>query len=186
MISRTRGMSGALPIKIIPIGDWVKTSLFIADLPQMIAIGSAKGQESAANKLYSLIRKNIKNQGVPGGPKWPQLSSEYKKIKASDGYDPNKMLIRTGLYYRSIKVWNKGSNYYVGVKRGVRASGGKKTVGWVAHLLERGSNVRNIKARPLWVPTFKQFGGNRRIKAHIVWHIANIIYLRHGVRVKIY
>lgn len=185
MISRTRKTGGALSFKVIPIGNWLKTSAFIADLSSMIAIGSARGQESAAKKLRKLIRQNIKNQGPPG-VNWPSLSQNYSKIKGAEGYDPNKMLIRTGLYYRSIKVWSKGNNYYVGVKKGVRASGGKRTVAWVAHLLERGSEVRNIKARPLWVPTFKQFGGNKRIKAHIVWHIANIIYLKYGVRVKIY
>lgn len=186
MISRTRGMGASLPIRIEPFGDWLRTAALIADLPALIAAGSLKGQKSAADKLRALIRKNIKNQGVPGNPPWPQLSSKYKKQKTSDGYNASQMLIRTGLYYRSIKTWTNGTSYYVGVKKGVRASNGKKTVGWVAHLLERGSHSRNIKPRPLWVPTFKEFGGNKRIKSTIVWHISSLIYAKYGVRPKIY
>lgn len=185
MISRTRTTGGVFPLVVTPIGDWVGTGLLIADLNLLIAAGSKEGQKSAATKLMKLVRRNLKIGGAPGKPFAP-LKKSYAEQKAAEGFDPNRILYRTGLYYRSIKVWAKGSKYYVGVKRGVKASGSNHTVGWVAHILERGSSVQGIIARPLWVPTFKQFGGSKRIRAIIVWHIARLIYLRHGVRVKIY
>jgi len=189
MISRTRNVGGVLPIKIVPIGNWLKAGLLVSDMRNLIAIGSMTGQRSAALKLKALVRKNLKGQGVPGMAPWPDLAPGYKKAKAKAGFSPDLKLIRTGLYYRSITTWTKGTKYYVGIKKGVRASGKNsagKTLGYIAHILERGSHSHSIKARPLWVPTFKQFGGNKRIKNIIVWHIARLIYLRHGVKVKVY
>jgi len=190
MISKNRSLGGSLPFVIEPFGPWVMTSALIADLPALITMGSLKGQKSAAEKLKALIRKNIRNNGVPGNKPWSSIpySSKYEKekAKAETAYGVNSKLRRTGLYYRSISVWSNGHTYYIGIKKGVKTSSGGKTLGYVAQLLEKGSSVRNIKARPLWAPTFKQFGGNKRIKSIIVWHIARLILVRHGVRVQIY
>jgi len=188
MISKNRSMGGSLPLRVEPFGPWLQTSALIADLPALIAIGSLRGQKSAAEKLRALIRKNLKAGAVPGNKPFSTIaySSKYEKEKSSAGYKVGSKLIRTGLYYKSIKTWNNGRTYYVGVKKGVTTSQGGKTLGYVAQLLERGSSARNIKARPLWAPTFKQFGGNKRIKSIIVWHIANLVFLRHGVRVRVY
>ena len=188
MISRTRSSSSFVP-RVELIGPWIRTGLFIADLDVLIAAGSMKGQESAAKKLKALTRKHIKQGFVPG-IHWPALKPSYSKAKARDGYDGDRILYRTGLYHKSITTWSKGTKWYVGVKRGISASGGgknsRRTVGWIDHILERGSAAQGIPARPLWVPTFKIFGGNKKIKSIIVWHIASLIYMKHGVRAKIY
>lgn len=166
-------------------GDWDKTKSLINGLESTIAAGSILGQKSAAEKLLKLIKKNIRENG--GSLGWPPVSDKYASKKSAMGYDPNNLLVLTGLYYRNINVWNKGFTYYVGVKRNLHnpKTKGKLTVAQIATVLEYGSVVRKIKARPLWRPSFKQFGGSARIKAIMVWHIRNLILTRHGVRAKI-
>lgn len=166
-------------------GDWDKTKSLLNGIESSIAIGSALGQKSASEKLLKLIKKNIRENG--GSLGWPPVSRNYASKKSKMGYDPNNLLVLTGLYYRSINIWNNGFTYYVGVKKNIynHRTKGKVTVAQIATILEYGSVVRRIKARPLWRPTFKQFGGSARIKSIIVWHIRNQILIKHGVRAKI-
>lgn len=166
-------------------GDWDKTKNLINGLEPTIRAGALLGQKSAADKLLKLIKKNIRENG--GSIGWPPVSDKYAKVKKNMGYDPNNLLVLTGLYYRNINVWNKGFTYYVGINRNVKntKTGGKLTLIQIATILEYGSVARKIKARPLWRPTFKQFGGSARIKSLIVWHIRNLILTKYGVRAKV-
>ena len=166
-------------------GDWDKTKSLLNGIESTIAAGSILGQKAAADKLLKIVKKNIKENG--GSIGWPPVSDKYARLKKSMGYDPSNLLVLTGLYYRNINVWNKGFTYYVGVNKNIRntKTGGKITLGQIATILEYGSVVRKIKARPLWRPSFKQFGGSARIKALMVWHIRNLIRTRHGISAKI-
>lgn len=169
------------------IGDWDKVESLLANLDKTVLIGAKAGQISASNKLIAIIKKNIRENGSSIG--WEPVSDKYRKKKEARGYDPDNLLVMTGLYYRSISNWSTGLNHYVGIKKGVRhpKKNGKKalTLSQIAMILEHGSITQNIKARPLWRPSYKQFGGNLRLKGLLVWHIRNQIYLRHQVRAKI-
>ena len=182
--SVTRRVPSYTP-KVELIGDWKKTRALLFDLPLLVKQGTAAGQKSAAEKLLKIIKKNIRDNG--GSIGWPPVSELYAKKKIGMGKDPNNLLVLTGLYYRSINIYNKGTNYYVGIKKNTRnyETGGRLTVAQIATILEYGSYANNIKARPLWGPSFKQFGGSKKIKSLITWHIARNIYARHKVRTKI-
>lgn len=168
-------------------GDWDKALNVFNNLQSSITIGSRLGKLAAAKKIQALIKKNIRANGPPG-VHWPALSTEYARSKKSRGGDPNKKWFFSGTYYRNIRIIEKGKNVYVGVPARARSTVNKKkplTLGQIANILERGSAARGIEARPLWGPTFREFGGKRRIAYHITWHISNQIYLTSGFRPQI-
>lgn len=164
-------------------GDWAKTRRVLNGLDSAILIGQLRGQKSALNKLEAIIKRHIRENGSQLG--WQPLSKAYKKRKKRLGGDPGKMLRLSNTYYNNIKVWSKGTTSYLGVEHHIRnqTTGGHYTVGQIASILEHGSGP--IPARPLWAPSFKQFGGSTRIKAHMVWHIRDQIMKQLGVKAKI-
>lgn len=173
---------GELKPSVQLIGDWDKTRRFFDKLPLAVKIGTTLGQKSVAEKLQKLIKQNIRRNGPPG-VYWSPVSKEYAKKKKSKGFDPNKLLRYTMTYYNNIKVIHKGDEVYVGIPKKIRSKVIKKnplTVGEVANILEKGTDY--MRPRPLWAPTFRQFGGKQRVKTTIVWHIRNQIFISTGVR----
>lgn len=178
--------SGISP-EISLFGDWDIALKALSKLPIAVAIGTQSGKLAAAEKIQALVKKNIRANG-PQSIKWPDLGEKYAKNKAAKGGNPERKWYYTGTYYNNIKVIEKGKDIYVGVPRGVRGRVNKKkplTLGQIANILERGSAAHNIKARPLWGPTFKEFGGKKRVQYHIMWHIRNSIFMSTGIRAKI-
>lgn len=178
--------SGLTP-EVSLFGDWDKLNKALSQLPIAVSIGAHSGKLAAAEKIQTLIKKNIRNGG-PAGTRWPEYSTLYKKKKAAKGGNLERKWYFTGTYYNNIKVIDKGMNVHVGVPRGVRGRVNKNnplTLGQIANILERGSAAHNIQARPLWRPTFKEFGGKARVKYHIVWHIRNSVYAMTGLKAKI-
>lgn len=178
----TRGIGG-YSVGVELEGDWLRVKHLLDDLDDTIEAGALKGQMSAAKKLRKIVRKHIRTSG--GSLGWAPLSPNTVRVRASKGYDPSRLLYMTGSYYRSIKVWKKGKKSYVGVKANTPHPITGKPLGQIAMILEYGSQVRNIPARPLWLPSFKQFGKNKRVKKLIVWHIQNEFRIRHGISPKI-
>lgn len=182
----TRTLPNLTP-KIELFGDWEQVDDLLKHIDKTIMAGAILGQKSAADKIIKIVKKNIRENG--GSIGWQPLSERYAARKERDGYNPDTILRMTGLYYRSINSWSNGLNYYVGVKKNVKhpRKQGKSslTLVQIANILEHGSVVRNIPARPLWLPSYKQFGGNVRLKGLMVGHIRTQIMLRHRVRAKV-
>jgi hypothetical protein len=175
-------------LKVTLIGDWDKVNRLISSLPLLVPEGAAKGSVAAAEKIIKVVKRNIRNNG-PSGSIWPEYSQKYAERKASMGGNTDKKWRFNNTYYESLTVVRSGRNVYAGVpprKRStVNSKNGKTlTLAQVAKILENGSSVRNIKARPLWRPSFKEFGGRRRIAYHINWHIRQHIYIATGLRIK--
>lgn len=181
---QTRRLPG-YKVEVELLGDWMRTRALINGLSSAVKAGTRAGQRSAANKLLRVIKRNIRENG--GSIGWPPLSARYEKSKLSRGGRSNNLLVMTGLYYRSIHTWNRGNNYYVGVKKRLKHPGskGRLTVAQIATVLEHGSESQKIPARPLWRPSFKQLGGTKTIKGLILWHVREEIYRRYKVRPKI-
>jgi len=187
-VTRNIGRGMAVPTPLVTrIGNWEKVKTMLATLDATVLAGFRAGQLSAAKKLKRAIRRNIRENG--GSLHWVPLSEKYMEYKEELGFDPNRMLYMTGAYYWNITIWDNGFNYFVGVKKGVHTrnffTGGSITLGQIASILEHGSAARNIPARPLWAPTFRQMGGANRIKGLILWHIRNHIRMAYGVTAKI-
>ena len=150
------------------IGNWDGVQELIDSLPVAVVSGAKMGQLTAAKKLKTLVKSNIR-KGGPEGTHWPQYSPAYLKRKLKLGGNPDKKWRLTDTYYKSINITYSGNNIFVGVPRNVRGKIGKKplTLGQIANILEKGSHVAGIQARPLWGPTLKQFGGKRKIAYYV-------------------
>jgi hypothetical protein len=173
----TRGFNFNTEIRLT--GGWPQTQRMVDDLDQIIRLGVYRGKMSAAKKLKEIVKKHIRTSG--GSLGWAPLKDSTKEWKARKGYDSSRILYASGTYYRSIKVWSKGSKVYVGVKNNTYNPYSKRTVGQIARMLEYGSIARSIPARPLWLPSFKEMGRNNKVKKLVLWHIRKEFRMRHGV-----
>ncbi len=174
---RTRtGMKrrGMIPggMKVELEGEWLRLNKVIDKLPTSVLAGVISGQMSAAKKLRNIVRKYIKEGG--GSLNWQGVSPGYARYKTSQGGDPDRLMWLTGLYYRSIKIFRKGNKISVGISKEAKNRRGYRVVDY-ASVMEYGSSARNIPARPLWKPSFKQLGGKRGIKRIILIHIGRNI-----------
>lgn len=170
------------------VGDWDKVNQFLFALPTLVTEGATKGSVVSAEKIIRVVKRNIRNNG-PDGTTWPEYSQRYAERKASMGGNTDKKWRFNNTYYESLSVVRSGRNVYAGVPPRKRStvnskSGKTLTLAQVAKILENGSAAKNIQARPLWRPSFKQFGGRRRIAYHINWHIRQNIYIATGLRIK--
>lgn len=168
------------------IGNWAQTSKFINDLPLLIREGARQGQEAAAEKIVKIVKKNIRQNG-PQGITWPQYSEKYRANKIKRGGNPDTFLRFRGKYYSSIKVIKWNNTIYAGVHPHERSVSNKRRIriSKIAKLLEMGSPSRNIQARPLWAPSFKEFGGKTRVATHVNFHIRKLIAIRTGLKIKL-
>jgi len=181
--------SGVVVPEVELFGDWAKASQLLHSLPALITAGNELGQRSAAYKLKALVRHNIIHGGPPGTT-WPAYSEKYAKNKAfsSGGYGLTSasFYFKSGAYFRNIKAWRTAQgSWFVGLTPYARTANGLLSLSTVARILENGSDLRGIQARPLWKPTYDQFKGDKRTAGIILWHIRNQIYIATGVRGKI-
>lgn len=162
----TRNLSN-YKTEIVLDGDWDLAQRVLAGLDKKIALGAYQGQLSAAKKIKRIVRRNIRQDG--SGLNWAPLAKSTLARKRRLGQSLNR-LYATGQYYRSITIIRKGLTVKVGVKSRTPHSSGL-TVSQLATIQEFGSNDWRIPARPLWAPSFKQFGGGKRVISHMNWHI---------------
>lgn len=179
---RSYSMSANMDISLD--GGWMKMAVVMDNLEPSIKAGTEAGQLSAAKKLMQIVKRHLKSHGSALG--WPAVSKEYAYNKTIMGGTPSALLHLTGAYRRNIKIIKKGNNIYVGVKKGIMPPSipgrmnPKLTIAQYASVLETGQAGRNIKARPLWGPSYKQFGGKNRIKKLLAWHISKELRIRTG------
>ena len=144
-------------------GNWHSVASFIDNLPMRISNAAFKGQQVAASRFYDMLMDAFNSGGA--GYNWIPLKLSYKEWKVGKGFDP-KMMSMTHTYRDSIEiVKNRSSkNVYVQIDpNAVNPVTGKHgfTVAEYARVLETGSIIRGIEARPLWSPTLKKFGGRK-------------------------
>lgn len=177
------GSPSSIP-KIKIDGDWHKVQAITNTLDKVLMIGALAGQEAAAKRMKKIARRYIRTNGAGLG--WPPYSERYRKWKIGKGGSATNYYVLSGLYYRSINVWQKGLAFYVGLPAGIRhPDPDKPSLTFIARILESGSTTRNIKARPLWTPTFKELGGSAAIKGLMLWHIRDQIYKAYMIRAKV-
>jgi hypothetical protein len=164
-------------------GQWEEALKLIGyNLTPLVLLGARKGQAAAANKIKAMVKSNIRRGNVQGSY-WPGYSYQYGNRKSRQGFGDKKWLM-TGTYYRSITIINRNTDVFVGIPRNAKGkvNNNPLTLGAIANILERGSRAHNIAARPLWGPTFKQFGGKKRVAYHINFHIRKELFLATGLR----
>jgi len=150
------------------VGDWKEFGILLRNLPRRLRRAAINGQIKFGERYHKAIIRNIATNGHL--LKWPELSEKYKKFKKSHSGDPNEMYHFYGQYLRSISMQVKpNGTILIGIPKGVgKSKFGDYTVAQYAHVLEKGSYTRNIAARPLWGPTFKQIGGMTKLKEIVI------------------
>ncbi|MAX80387.1 MAG: hypothetical protein CL843_09445 [Crocinitomicaceae bacterium] len=143
-------------------GDWAKAKLLSTTLKSTMKLSADPGFSSLALKGESLMKRYIRKQPTS----WPALSTKYKQGKLRQGKS-DKMLIRTSSMLLSIKGFSANSNAYIGVKRNAENDEGEKLAN-IAAIMEKGSKVRNIPARPFIEPVYKHL--IRRIEKDGLFH----------------
>jgi len=173
--------------RVVLTGDWIKTQSVFNTIELTMAVGASAGQKAFAERLKKLVKRHIRTNGAGITPAWKPVSKKYAAYKTKMGKNPLDLYRMSGLYYRSIEVWNVGPNWYTGLKANTKHPGkkGRYTLAQIARILESGSSVRNIPARPLWSPSFKQLKGTAGVKALVLWHVRDAIYKAHGIRPKV-
>jgi hypothetical protein len=144
------------------IGDWNK----VVSLVFSISKGMEKARETSLKrfglKVEGLAKTHISTQDL----NWKPLSPTYKAWKLRGGGKNNtkklseNILVATSTYFQSITSWVDGETVYAGVRREASYADGAKVAN-IAAVHEFGSPSRNIPARPLWKPSYKEA---------IAWH----------------
>lgn len=138
------------------VGNWSGVELALAGLPAALKSSAMWGQRKTAEKFAKMVKDNIKNGKVEGPP---------KKYNSSD----SRSLINDEHYVSSIKAWRQNGVYYAGVKKGVvtQAKSGSKPleVATLAIIHEQG--LGKMPARPVWGPTWAEFGGNKQASKYV-------------------
>jgi len=166
---------GGLNPEIELVGDWDKVMAVINGhaLSAAVIAGAKEGQHKAAKQIVKLVKENINRGGVPG-IHWPGFSPSYLVQKARKG-GGNKAYIYTGQYYSSISVIVKPSGIYAGIPRWAKGRVNKNSASLtkIARILEY--------HRPLWKPTFRQFGGKAAVGLYVTVAIKKNLLLLAGV-----
>lgn len=161
-------------------GDWDKAKKLINNLEPAIKLGGIAGQQAIAKRIYELVRKRIRDNG---DGQW-RNSEKYENWKGKVRPGKVGQIYRlTGTYYKNIEIFNKGLNYYVGLKPrkyAVDIKGRNKgiTLHSIAQILEYGT--QHISPKPLWGPVRKKMS-NTQIKTLMLWHIRKQIKIMSGV-----
>lgn len=181
-ISSLRSRNLLSHVSIKQEGEWKRMGIALQNLSPAIRSGVVIAQREFAIKFKKKLRHNIRTNGVEIG--WAPLSPAYAawKDKQDSRYGSSNILRFSGTYYNSIDIIQKGYTVYVGIPlgKGSASSNEGLSVSQYANILEHGSFARNIPARPLWGPSFKQIGGSKAL-ASTMYNSINISLKVYGV-----
>ena len=155
-------------------GDWVAAESLVWDLPRSIKEGYDVAAAKIAKEIVAIVRRAIKTGLPPGnsGVTWQALAPTTIRVH---GAHPIYNL--TGLYSRSIGIYNYKNRTIVGLPLNTRLPEKSLTLNQLAIILEHGSKINpdgtggGIPARPLWRPSYKSYGGNEKVRKVIVSEI---------------
>lgn len=133
-------------------GDWKRAEYVVKNFTKLARKPLIKATAKSAQIIEATLVKHMQNQDLG----WASLSAAYKKFKERKKLS-NQILIATSTLMNSIthQIVDGGLGAFVGVLRTAKGRDGKQEV-MIAAVHEFGSGVRNIPARPLFRPTFKE------------------------------
>lgn len=131
-------------------GDWKKVQEKLSELDDDLKEGLKVALLQNAEMIRTKLVQHIQSQNLG----WAGLDKDYLKQKRRKGLSQH-ILIATATLLNSITV-NQVSDEeaFVGVLRSAPTQGGDYVM--IGSVMEYGSAARNIPARPLFGPTFKE------------------------------
>lgn len=169
-------------------GQWTQLDRLSDKFIPSVKLGYDKGISHFAQRILSVVKRSLAT-GIPppnSGTRWPELADSYVKR-----YGQHPIYHLTGLYFRSVDLWEYKSRTLVGLpinKR--RADSGGLTLNQLAVILEYGSRLDGtwatgyIPARPIWGPTLKSVGGTEELKKIILTNIRRQLRVDCGVHAR--
>lgn len=132
-------------------GDWDIVMNLCRNMPEDIKASNRQTLLVLAGKAEALAKKHINAQDL----KWAPLNPEYVAQKVQKGYD-ERTLLRKHDYINSITHFlsDQGMRAHAGVPKNAKSDG--ELIYKYAAIMEFGSVVRGIPARPLWAPVLKE------------------------------
>lgn len=133
-------------------GDWGKTLKLLEGVGQEVMEAAKKGLYQGGLLIEACIVGHLQNQDLG----WEKLNEAYKAWKERKGLS-NQIGIATSTMLNSAATipLEDGSEVFVGFKREKKRPDGEDPV-LIAEVFEFGSKRRNIPARPLLQPSFKE------------------------------
>jgi len=105
-----------------------------------------------ARAYLNKLKYNIRNQTYKFSP----LSQIYLNYKIRKSYYTG-FFLRTGYYYNSLSLFKIEGGYKIGFNDYLQIYDNPDQLSQIAYVLEYGSVIKNIKARPLWRNTLNDF-----------------------------
>ncbi len=173
-------LSPDLHLKYRLIGEWTRANYMMQRFPHLVVSAVNLATRKIAVRYRRQVIKNIQNSGAELG--WePSDSVKYKAYKAKHSvYRENQHWQFFGALLSNIRTFKRGRlGWSAGIQEGEvnpqmeALKGGKNTltIAEYAGVLEHGSPKRNIKARPLWIPSYRQIGGNPALTKQVAFEL---------------
>lgn len=131
-------------------GDWDLVLNLTKHMEEDVMRANRIALAQLAARAEAIAVKHLRNQDL----KWRPLDQRYLEYKTGKNLS-DKILIATSTYFQSITSMVKGDVSFAGVTRKVKEQSGQ-FVADIARVHEYGSVKRNIPARPLWQPVYKE------------------------------
>lgn len=151
-------------VKIMLEGNWQKVTTAVSGIGSAIQRGYDRAVSRYARNLLQIIKGAIQS-GNPPNSVWEPHSDSTMRTYKSHGWVVGQPYYRTGVFYRSLSLYEYRGRTYVGLPSGIRTENGLTLV-QLARLLESGSD--KIPARPLFAPSFQAAGGTTELRKQIL------------------
>ena len=132
------------------IGNWAGVRALTNGLGREMTIARDQALKQIGLKAEGAAKTHISKQDLNWVPLKPSTIAANIRAKQS-----TKILIATSTYFQSITSWVTKQTALAGIKRTVKSKDGSLLAN-IAKIMEFGSKVRNIPARKLWTPVFKE------------------------------
>lgn len=160
-------------------GEWQKVEALVSNLGPSMQRGYDKAVDKFSRNLLAIVKKSL-TLGIPpvgGGITWQPLSPA-----TIERWGQHPIYNLTGLYSRSVGLYQYKSRVLIGLPIGTRRSSQKElTLNQLAKILEFGSNDGRIPSRPVWAPSLKAVGGRGKLRDLILTEIRRELQ-KYGVR----
>ena len=158
------------------IGDWNLVNFATRNLSDDMQAAS----KIALRRIGSETEKRVVKRIVSQPSEWQPLKGQYLQRKEKEGYS-NKILIQTGAMLQSITTDMQYPRVFTGVKRGARNKEGGDLVN-IAAVHEFGSQKRNIPARPMFGPIYREMIKKIQEEGYFIEELYKIMRRKYGIK----
>lgn len=160
-------------------GEWQKVTNLINGMPDAVLTGYRIGSNKSAKAIIRIVKRAVKTGLPPKGATWPALAKS-----TISAHGEHKIYSLKGHYGKAIGIREYKGRIVMGVPINMKVPGAKGsiTMNQLGIILEHGTKLsgegdgrNDIPPRPLWAPSFQEFGGKEKLKKVILREIRSSI-----------